>query len=134
MGIVYRGGGCKMGRSNPYRREVVYKWGEHYSPLMMYGFCIDNAVYFASPSFTIFFFFCNSVWYLRLFLFQIKSQPNYVYEECLPKKAWCCFIVFQRWINFPSCVYFWVYPIFHWGDSIKSGRNWEKRYERGMVM
>lgn len=22
-------------------------------------------------------------------------------------------------INFPSCVYFYIYPIFHWGDIIK---------------
>ena len=66
------------------------------------------------------YFSFNSSWYLRLLLFQIKSQPVDVYKSVTYlKKHEYCFVVFQTWsINFPSCVCF-VYPIFHWGDIAK---------------
>ena len=66
--------------------------GKHCFPLMMYGFCSNNALYSTSLAFTIFFLTFNSFWYLKLLLFEIKSQPVDVYESVAYK-------------NFPSCLF-----------------------------
>ena len=55
------GGGGGGGGSNPYKGLVYRIGGKACFSLMIYEFCSSNALYFVSPSFTMFIFLLNHV-------------------------------------------------------------------------
>ena len=54
-------GGGGGGDSNPYKGLVYRIGGKACFSLMIYEFCSSNALYFVSPSFTMFIFLLNHV-------------------------------------------------------------------------
>ena len=66
--------------------------GKHCFWLIMHGFCSSNALYWEVFHLQCLFF--DSLWYLRLLLFQIKSKPGVAFWVLLLEKSMFLFIPF----------------------------------------